>query len=109
MWYYQFRHPILDYSVCCHPTVMKDMCAECGADLRETKQKSQTTAVVAMVHNIPELMVSMKVCYFILLLLFVFLKFCIFTSMILSKVCFLNCVLIFRKLSLWVKLMRNVF
>ena len=40
---------------------MKDMCAECGADLRETDQRNQTTAVVAMVHNIPELMVSMKV------------------------------------------------
>ncbi len=36
------------------------MCAECGADLRETNQRSQTAAV-AMVHNIPELMVSMKV------------------------------------------------
>lgn len=41
---------------------MKDMCAECGADLRETDQRNQTAAVVAMVHNIPELMVSMKVC-----------------------------------------------
>jgi hypothetical protein len=39
---------------------MKEMCAECGADLRETDQRSQTAAV-AMVHNIPELMVSMKV------------------------------------------------
>lgn len=39
---------------------MKEMCAECGADLRETDQRNQTAAV-AMVHNIPELMVSMKV------------------------------------------------
>ena len=43
-----------------HPTVMKDMCAECGADLRESTKRNQTAAV-AMVHNIPELMVSMKV------------------------------------------------
>lgn len=50
---------ILEYSSCSHPTVMKEMCAECGADLRETDQRSQTAAV-AMVHNIPELMVSMK-------------------------------------------------
>ena len=55
-----FRSLILDYSICSHPTVMKDMCAECGADLRETNQRSQTAAV-AMVHNIPELMVSMQV------------------------------------------------
>ena len=39
---------------------MKDMCAECGADLREV-DKSNQSAAVAMVHNIPELMVSMKV------------------------------------------------
>jgi len=44
---------------CPHPTVMKDMCAECGADLR----KEDTGAVmggagVAMVHAIPELRVS---------------------------------------------------
>nr|CAH0099104.1 unnamed protein product [Daphnia galeata] len=50
---------ILEYSNCSHPTVMKEMCAECGADLRETNQRSQSAAV-AMVHNIPELMVSMK-------------------------------------------------
>ena len=44
---------------CPHPTVMKDMCAECGADLR----KEDTGAVmggagVAMVHAIPELRVG---------------------------------------------------
>ena len=46
---------------CDHPIVMKDMCADCGADLRETINNTPTNAVVAMVHNIPELMVSMKV------------------------------------------------
>ncbi|XP_072024665.1 RNA polymerase II subunit A C-terminal domain phosphatase-like [Amphiura filiformis] len=55
--------PILKYSACRHPTVMKDMCAECGADLRETagfpgQRKKLTTASVAMVHSIPELQVS---------------------------------------------------
>ena len=56
------RCVVLEYTQCVHRTVMKDMCAECGADLRETDQRNQTAAVVAMVHNIPELMVSMKVC-----------------------------------------------
>jgi len=39
---------------------MKDLCAECGQDLRETNQRTQTAAV-AMIHNIPELMVSLEV------------------------------------------------
>ncbi|XP_014667212.1 PREDICTED: RNA polymerase II subunit A C-terminal domain phosphatase-like [Priapulus caudatus] len=48
---------------CAHPTVMKDMCAECGADLREKyglagDRAAPTVASVAMVHSIPELMVS---------------------------------------------------
>ena len=30
-----FRAEMLVISGCTHPTVMKDMCAECGADLRE--------------------------------------------------------------------------
>ena len=54
------RSEILEYSSCTHPTVMKDMCAECGADLKKIAQRNQTAAV-AMVHNIPELMVSMEV------------------------------------------------
>ena len=57
---------MFEYSSCSHRTVMKDMCAECGADLRESDQRNQTAAV-AMVHNIPELMVSMKVCICILI------------------------------------------
>ncbi|CAC5403310.1 CTDP1 [Mytilus coruscus] len=48
---------------CRHPTVMKDMCAECGADLREEagmagERKEPVTATVAMVHSIPELIIS---------------------------------------------------
>ncbi|XP_052819022.1 RNA polymerase II subunit A C-terminal domain phosphatase-like [Mya arenaria] len=53
------------YSVegCRHPTVMKDMCAECGEDLRVENstagdRKEQSSATVAMVHSIPELIVS---------------------------------------------------
>ena len=55
-----FRSLILDCIDCMHETVMKDMCADCGVDLRKSNQRSQTAAV-AMVHNIPELMVSMQV------------------------------------------------
>ncbi|GFN89852.1 RNA polymerase ii subunit a c-terminal domain phosphatase [Plakobranchus ocellatus] len=50
---------------CSHPTIMKDMCAECGMDLRETlglpgDRKTTGTATVAMVHSIPELIVSQE-------------------------------------------------
>ncbi|XP_033211377.1 RNA polymerase II subunit A C-terminal domain phosphatase isoform X2 [Belonocnema kinseyi] len=47
---------------CTHPTVMKDLCAECGVDLREGGPGGDTGLVsqasVPMVHSIPEL----KVC-----------------------------------------------
>ncbi|CAB4061587.1 CTDP1 [Lepeophtheirus salmonis] len=47
---------------CSHPTVMKDMCAECGADLRELQSTHTPTtrpaASIAMVHSIPELKVN---------------------------------------------------
>ncbi|XP_070575591.1 RNA polymerase II subunit A C-terminal domain phosphatase-like [Ptychodera flava] len=50
---------------CTHPTVMKDMCAECGADLRVTdghpgERLQPSTASVAMVHSVPELQVSQE-------------------------------------------------
>lgn len=48
---------------CKHPTVMKDLCAECGADLREEFSSNPdnspiTQANVPMVHSIPELKVT---------------------------------------------------
>ena len=43
---------------CQHPTIMKDMCAECGADLRKLETAADCGAKVAMVHSIPELKVS---------------------------------------------------
>jgi hypothetical protein len=39
---------------------MKDMCAECGADLRK-EDLTQQNASVPMVHSIPELKVSKEV------------------------------------------------
>ncbi|XP_033096360.1 RNA polymerase II subunit A C-terminal domain phosphatase-like [Anneissia japonica] len=55
--------PLFAVQGCLHPTVMKDMCAECGADLRKAQgqpgERSQcSSASVAMVHSIPELQVS---------------------------------------------------
>nr|CAD7412706.1 unnamed protein product [Timema poppensis] len=50
-------HPgegLLKIELCTHPTVMKDMCAECGADLRQEDQQL-LNASVPMVHSIPEL------------------------------------------------------
>lgn len=44
---------------CIHPTVMNDMCGECGADLR--KDDITTTASIPMVHSIPELKVNEEV------------------------------------------------
>lgn len=45
---------------CSHPTVINDLCAECGADLR--KQEVTTPhASVPMVHSVPELKVSEEV------------------------------------------------
>jgi RNA polymerase II subunit A-like phosphatase len=43
---------------CLHPTVMKDMCAECGADLKDDNKPDTNSASVSMVHSIPELKVS---------------------------------------------------
>jgi RNA polymerase II subunit A-like phosphatase len=48
---------------CKHPTVMKDLCAECGADLRKEFDENPdkpfvSQANVPMVHSIPELKVT---------------------------------------------------
>ncbi|KAM9415523.1 RNA polymerase II subunit A C-terminal domain phosphatase-like [Salvelinus alpinus] len=49
---------------CCHPVVMKGLCAECGQDLTQMQsnngrqQAHISTANVSMVHSVPELMVS---------------------------------------------------
>ncbi|XP_075981289.1 RNA polymerase II subunit A C-terminal domain phosphatase Fcp1 [Anticarsia gemmatalis] len=50
--------PVAELEECRHPTVMKEMCAECGADLRTDEVTSRDVAVVPMVHSVPELKVS---------------------------------------------------
>lgn len=57
---FHFSEPLLELKPCIHPTVMKDMCAECGADLRKDDVLN-TTASVPMVHSIPDLKVSEEV------------------------------------------------
>ncbi|XP_066903252.1 RNA polymerase II subunit A C-terminal domain phosphatase-like [Halyomorpha halys] len=42
---------------CSHPTVVNDLCAECGADLQKDG-KNQSQATIPMVHSIPSLKVS---------------------------------------------------
>ncbi|XP_031782575.1 RNA polymerase II subunit A C-terminal domain phosphatase [Nasonia vitripennis] len=61
-------HPgqvIMVMEECKHPSVMKDLCAECGADLREefaaNPEKSPLCqANVPMVHSVPELKVTVE-------------------------------------------------
>lgn len=56
------RQPILLMEPCKHLAVMKDLCASCGADLREENagpdKSTVSQAVVPMVHSIPELKVA---------------------------------------------------
>lgn len=56
---YFSRQILLELEPCSHPTIMNDMCAECGADLR--KDDIIGTASVPMVHSIPDLKVSEEV------------------------------------------------
>ncbi|XP_026763001.1 RNA polymerase II subunit A C-terminal domain phosphatase [Galleria mellonella] len=50
--------PVAELEECRHPTVMKEMCAECGADLRTDVGSKREVAIVPMVHSVPELKVS---------------------------------------------------
>lgn len=51
---------VAEIEECQHPTVMKEMCAECGADLRTDESTKRDVAVVPMVHSVPELKVPMN-------------------------------------------------
>lgn len=54
------RDPLLCLMQCTHPVVMKDLCAECGADLRQLEEAlpAAEAASVSMIHNVPELRVT---------------------------------------------------
>jgi len=60
--FYFYRGPLFEVERCTHPTIMKDMCAECGADLRnEEGEGSPEVGSIPMVHSIPELKVNEEV------------------------------------------------
>ncbi|XP_039438951.1 RNA polymerase II subunit A C-terminal domain phosphatase [Culex pipiens pallens] len=52
--------PLLELQQCSHTTVIKDMCADCGADLRQDEQAGGSEASVPMIHSVPELKVTEK-------------------------------------------------
>lgn len=56
--YNHFSGALAELEECRHPTVMKEMCAECGADLRTDEVTNRDVAVVPMVHSVPELKVN---------------------------------------------------
>jgi len=49
---------------CSHSTVVSDLCADCGADLR-IDDASKSTASVSMIHSVPDLKVSEQVLFYI--------------------------------------------
>ncbi|KPJ12481.1 RNA polymerase II subunit A C-terminal domain phosphatase [Papilio machaon] len=49
---------VAELKECKHSTVMKEMCAECGSDLRKDERVKGEVASVPMVHSVPELKVS---------------------------------------------------
>ncbi|KFD56544.1 hypothetical protein M514_02648, partial [Trichuris suis] len=46
---------------CPHSVVLKDMCADCGIDLRKQEGESAKRASISMIHSIPELQISHEV------------------------------------------------
>lgn len=53
-----FRKPLLALEQCSHTTVINDMCADCGADLRQDDLAGGSEASVPMIHSVPELKVT---------------------------------------------------
>lgn len=53
-----FRSPLLEIEECLHTTIIKDLCADCGADLQQIDIATSSKASVPMIHSIPELKVS---------------------------------------------------
>lgn len=67
-----FRYPVFELEPgCSHSTVVSDLCADCGADLR-IDNASKPTASVSMIHSVPDLKVSEQVHYIHLLLFYIY-------------------------------------
>lgn len=60
LFFFFCRKPLLELQQCSHTTVIKDMCADCGADLRQDEQAGGSEASVPMIHSVPELKVTEK-------------------------------------------------
>ena len=52
------RSPLLEIQQCFHTTIIKDLCADCGADLQQFDMGNSSKASVPMIHSVPELKVS---------------------------------------------------
>lgn len=52
------RSELLRIEVCLHTTIIKDLCADCGADLDQIDISSSSKASIPMIHSVPELKVS---------------------------------------------------
>ncbi|CRL03381.1 CLUMA_CG016389, isoform A [Clunio marinus] len=50
--------PLLTYIECLHTTIIRDLCADCGADLEQIDIASSSKASVPMIHSVPDLKVS---------------------------------------------------
>lgn len=50
--------PLLEIEECLHTTIIKDLCADCGADLQQIDVVASSKASVPMIHSVPELKVS---------------------------------------------------
>ena len=44
--YSYYRTPLLELYECIHTTVIKDMCADCGADLRQNENVGIQTMII---------------------------------------------------------------
>lgn len=53
-----FSSPIIEIEECLHTTIIKDLCADCGADLQQIDVVASSKASVPMIHSVPELKVS---------------------------------------------------
>lgn len=50
--------PLVELTECLHTTIIKDLCADCGADLQQIDVATSSKASVPMIHSVPELKVS---------------------------------------------------
>lgn len=47
--YSYYSTPLLELSECIHTTVIKDMCADCGADLRQNENVGIQTIIIIII------------------------------------------------------------